>query len=226
MRTLNIAAVSTLLICSIGAYENSAVELTAVDKRDSKADSPNAAKSASKSGSKTTSKSGSKSDSNTGGKPEVMMVIPRTMPKPVVKQLPKPPTPPEAPFEDFRVGHIYLDPQHKDLKSIDDAICRLRRRIVGAPQNPSLKIDLVINMFYAGDYEAAAEQINQVIMLAPRSASAHAILGQIYDYVGEHGDALTNLRQALQLAPDRAELHTLLAASLLRGGNVGESSNE
>jgi len=78
------------------------------------------------------------------------------------------------------------------------------------------------------DFEAAADLARQVLELAPRFASAHALLGRALAELGSHDEAVKALRGALDLEPedvlgvrlDLARLGALPADEAMTGSYV------
>ncbi|HIE26228.1 TPA: tetratricopeptide repeat protein, partial [Candidatus Poribacteria bacterium] len=61
-----------------------------------------------------------------------------------------------------------------------------------------------------GDFDAAAEQYKQAILLEPNFAEAHAALGSVYQIKGLFGDAISELKKAINIDPTFAKAYTNL----------------
>jgi Flp pilus assembly protein TadD len=78
----------------------------------------------------------------------------------------------------------------------------------------------------AGQSQAAIEQYQAVLALAPKNASAITNLGAAYYQAGKLDEAIAQYQAALQLTPDDAETHYLLGAAYIQQNQVAKAQSE
>jgi Flp pilus assembly protein TadD len=72
----------------------------------------------------------------------------------------------------------------------------------------------------------AVRELVAALLIDPRHAQAHALIGQIHLDRGRPDEAVVSLRRALELAPGNHEPRYALAAALTRVGRLEEASRE
>lgn len=103
-------------------------------------------------------------------------------------------------FEAHRLYSIYL----RTMRRFPEAIQHAK---LGDELNPLLmpaKSHLALTYYYAGQFEAAAEQYRLILKDHPEAASAHAGLSAVLLKMGKEKEAVQELQRALVLAGDDA----------------------
>lgn len=113
-----------------------------------------------------------------------------------------------------------------DLKNLGETIIALRRQVTDHPKETNLRLSLGTNLYLAGDYEGAANEIKRAIALSPGDARAHTQLAMIFDYIADQSNALTEFRRAEELNPSDPDIHLLFAEALMHSGNISDGINE
>lgn len=85
-------------------------------------------------------------------------------------------------------------------KQFDSAVRVLKKLVVIAPDNSSIRANLGTALFQLKRYPEARSEFEWLANAQPRSAGAYLFLGIIHDRLGEHADAMANYQQYLKLA--------------------------
>ncbi len=139
---------------------------------------------------------------------------------------------PEKALESFKQG-LKLTPSDALLynnagailferKQFKEAIPYFREAVKLAPSDPLYRRHLAKVLLTAGDRDAAAAQLRQVIELqghARRSASAHFELATILWESGKVAEAIDQMEKAVEIAPNLWQGHQRLGIAFARQGN-------
>ncbi|MBW3630629.1 MAG: protein kinase [Gemmatimonadetes bacterium] len=87
-------------------------------------------------------------------------------------------------------------------RSFADAVARLQAAADLAPANASYRNDLGWALYEAGQYDAAARELSEVLRLDPRRAIAHANLGEVRLAQGDTAAAIEQYENFLRLNSD------------------------
>jgi tetratricopeptide (TPR) repeat protein len=94
------------------------------------------------------------------------------------------------------------------------------------PNDPNIRKELAGAYSAQGREDDAFCELMSVLLIDPRDAQAHAIIGQLYLDAGRNAEAVTAFTRALELAPDRYETRYALATAFTRLGRTAEAARE
>ena len=107
----------------------------------------------------------------------------------------------------------------------EEAIAEARKALELEPASRLYQLNLGYRMFWARQYDRAAEQLSKTLTLAPELASAHYFLGRAYVEQGEYAKAADEFEEAEKLSPGDWNLTAargyLYARSARRGSALG-----
>jgi tetratricopeptide (TPR) repeat protein len=83
-----------------------------------------------------------------------------------------------------------------------------------------------LSQYNSGQYQQAAEQLEELARQLPQSFDVHELLGMVYAAESQEAKANNHLAKAVQLKPDSVEARTNLATNLVHLGNVATAENE
>ncbi|MFL6307003.1 MAG: tetratricopeptide repeat protein [Candidatus Sulfotelmatobacter sp.] len=75
-----------------------------------------------------------------------------------------------------------------------------------------------VSQYHAGNFAAAAAQLEKLVSVAPKSFEVHELLGLVYAAQSKNRQSIDQLQVAVRLKPDSAAARTNLATTLLRAG--------
>jgi tetratricopeptide (TPR) repeat protein len=143
--------------------------------------------------------------------------------------LPEPGSPSYEKYaEAFNIGVAALDfdiydsnepAQTKEGEPADLAYLKLTLAIETIPQEPAAWANRCLWYLRRQHFDAAANDLQKAMELAPNSPEIHRIAGILEDYRGTNVDAASHFRQALELDPDHVPTLLSLAAALEREGD-------
>jgi TolB-like protein/DNA-binding winged helix-turn-helix (wHTH) protein/Flp pilus assembly protein TadD len=123
----------------------------------------------------------------------------------------------------FAQAHQYLSTVLLVQGRPADAIDAARRAAQLDPLSPVAGTTLGYRLYYAGQYDAAREQFERVIELAPAFASARLGLAQTLRELGRHDDSFAALQHAVSVAGGRTYIQAHLAYAEARRGREAEA---
>jgi tetratricopeptide (TPR) repeat protein len=83
-----------------------------------------------------------------------------------------------------------------------------------------------LSQYNSGQYQQAAEQLEELARQLPQSFDVHELLGMVYAAESQEAKANNHLAKAVQLKPDSVEARTNLATNLVHLGKVATAENE
>ncbi len=83
-----------------------------------------------------------------------------------------------------------------------------------------------VAQYHAGNFAAAATQLEKLSATAPKSFEVHELLGLVYAVQSKHEQSVEQLQIAVQLKPDSAAARTNLATSLLHAGKADSAEEQ
>ncbi|HYO81449.1 MAG TPA: tetratricopeptide repeat protein, partial [Bryobacteraceae bacterium] len=83
-----------------------------------------------------------------------------------------------------------------------------------------------VSLHQSGQYEAAAEQYQQLLQANANFVPALSNLGAVYSKMGRYDDAATQYRKALELQPDHTGIRLNLGLALYQQARLSEASVE
>jgi len=87
-------------------------------------------------------------------------------------------------------------------------------------QKLNLQFQSAVAQYHAGNLAEAANKLEDLLPLAPKSFEVHELLGLVYAAQSQDAKALEHLETAVRLKPDSAPARTNLAATLTRLGKL------
>jgi predicted Zn-dependent protease len=96
----------------------------------------------------------------------------------------------------------------------------------GQKQNPDLQFQSAVAHYHAGQFSAAATQLERLLASEPKSFEVHELLGMVYAAESQNTKAAEQLEAAVLLKPDSAAARTNLATSLLHAGKTEQAGEQ
>ncbi len=97
-------------------------------------------------------------------------------------------------------------------------------------QNNQQKLDREFKsaqaQYDAGQFQQAAEQLEDLLERVPNSFEVHELLGQVYTSLSQDEKATGQLQEAVRLKPDSGPARTNLAAALLHAGKTAPAGEQ
>jgi TolB-like protein/Tfp pilus assembly protein PilF/tRNA A-37 threonylcarbamoyl transferase component Bud32 len=91
------------------------------------------------------------------------------------------------------------------------------------PLSASLANVTGLLLYYARDYERAAQELQRAIQLDPADVSGHVGLGRIYNAMGRHEDAIREYQRAAQSFPGHPYFESEIAQAEIALGRTAEA---
>lgn len=109
------------------------------------------------------------------------------------------------------------------MQLVDEAIAHCRAAIETDPAFVPARLNLATLLFRRGDFDAAAEQLQQVVRDSPRNFEAYANGGAMLAQMKQYAQAERMFRNALLIRGDSSEVWANLALTLQAQGRTGEA---
>lgn len=110
-----------------------------------------------------------------------------------------------------------------DAEDYAGAIAIYKQAIEKQPTLPSAHIGLGIAMLEMGDFEAAAKELSEVTVLAPKDAESRLNLGVAFYRNGMIDEAVAEYNRALEIKPTLASAHFNLAMAYAHQGDFDKA---
>jgi tetratricopeptide (TPR) repeat protein len=89
---------------------------------------------------------------------------------------------------------------------VETLAANARAMLAQQPTSPRAMLHIAQAALHQGEYEAAIDELNQLITLAPANSHAYLVRGRAWHALGEDERALTDFNQALTLSPGDSEV--------------------
>ena len=113
-------------------------------------------------------------------------------------------------------SYVLLASAYRAGKRLDSAAICINRAKRRGYSSPELYLSSGEILLIAQRYDAALDELNESIRLAPQNAKAHFFKGMVYEEKGDTAHAIRDYNQAVSIDPEFADGHNKLAMLYMR----------